>query len=97
MKKKRYYGTRILWGIMGILGLMLGSCTSKSGSSVKEGEVSGKIVVLTHRTDWVNTKFQDYKKAFNAKYPKVEVEFEAITDYEGTVRTRMSTKEYGDV
>lgn len=97
MKRKLSQGSRILLGILGILGLVLGSCTGKTGSSAKEGEIAGKIVVLTHRTDWVNTKFQDYKKAFTAKYPKVEVEFEAITDYEGTVRTRMSTKEYGDV
>lgn len=66
---------------------------AKSGS----GEISGSIIVLHHRTDWNDTKFQDYKARFNMKYPKVNVEFEAITDYAGTVRTRMSTKEYGDV
>ncbi len=60
-------------------------------------KISGKIIVLTHRTDWVDTKFQAYYKAFKAKYPDVTVEFEAITDYDGVVRTRMGTKEYGDV
>jgi ABC-type glycerol-3-phosphate transport system substrate-binding protein len=40
---------------------------------------------------------QDYVKRFNQKYPKVKVELEAVTDYAGTVRTRMSTKAYGDV
>jgi ABC-type glycerol-3-phosphate transport system substrate-binding protein len=34
---------------------------------------------------------------FNQKYPDVTVKFEAITDYEGNVAIRMSTKEYGDV
>jgi ABC-type glycerol-3-phosphate transport system substrate-binding protein len=58
---------------------------------------SGTITVLTHRTDWVDSKFKEYAAAFEAKYPKAKVEFEAITDYDGTVRTRMNTAEYGDV
>jgi ABC-type glycerol-3-phosphate transport system substrate-binding protein len=60
-------------------------------------KVAGSIVVLTHRTDWVDTKFQEYKAAFNKLYPDVNVEFEAIADFNGVVRTRMGTKEYGDV
>lgn len=59
--------------------------------------ISGEITVLTQRTDIVNTIFQDYKKKFEAKYPGTTVKFEAITDYEGEVRIRMNTKEYGDV
>lgn len=65
--------------------------------TANSGKISGTIIVLTHRTDWVDTKFQDYKKAFEAKYPGTNVEFEAITDFNGVVRTRMGTKEYGDV
>lgn len=61
------------------------------------GKISGDIVVLTHRTDWVDTYFQKYKKAFNARYPDVQIEFEAVADYDTTVRTRMNTKEFGDV
>jgi raffinose/stachyose/melibiose transport system substrate-binding protein len=59
--------------------------------------VSGSITVLTHRTDIVDTLLADYVKRFNQVYPNVNVEFEAITDYDTTVRTRMNTKEYGDV
>jgi len=66
-----------------------------AGSSAKK--IEGSIVVLHHRTDWNDTKFQEYKAKFNEKYPDVDIEFEAITDYAGTVRTRMSTKAYGDV
>lgn len=58
---------------------------------------SGKITVLTHRSDWVDTKMLEYVKAFNLEYPDIEVEFEAPTDYAGVTRTRMSTKSYGDV
>ncbi len=60
-------------------------------------EPAGTITVLHHRTDWNDTKFVEYRDRFNQKYPNVKVEFEAITEYAGVVRTRMSTKEYGDV
>jgi raffinose/stachyose/melibiose transport system substrate-binding protein len=58
---------------------------------------SGDILVLTNRTDLVDTKFKEYKAAFEAKYPEVKVTFEALTDYEGEVKTRMNTEDYGDV
>lgn len=57
----------------------------------------GDITVLTNRTDLIDTAFKEYKSKFEAKYPKVKVKFEAITDYEGEVRIRMNTKDYGDV
>lgn len=62
-----------------------------------EGEIGGTITVITNRTDLVDTKFADYKKAFEEKYPGTEVKFEAITDYEGDIAIRMQTEEYGDV
>ena len=78
--------------------LLFTSCGEKKAEdNTIFGEVKGKIIVLTNRTDIVDTKLQDYKMGFELLYPNASVEFEAITDYEGTVRTRMSTKEYGDV
>jgi len=68
----------------------------KDSAGTSSGEVSGKIVVLHHRTD-AEALFASYAERFKAIYPNVTIEFEAITDYAGTVRTRMSTKEYGDV
>lgn len=59
--------------------------------------IAGDIIVLTQRTDIVDTVFADYKEQFEEKYPDVTVTFEAITDYEGEVSTRMSTDDYGDV
>lgn len=77
------------------VGLALAGCgNSGSGDSTT---ISGDIIVLTQRTDIVDTVFADYKKRFEAKYPDVHVTFEAITDYEGEVRIRMNTKDYGDV
>ena len=73
-----------------------GAGTGGAGGATAEAP-SGEILVLTNRTDLVDTKFQEYKKTFEAKYPQVKVKFEALTDYEGEVKTRMSTKQYGDV
>ncbi|MGN0738508.1 ABC transporter substrate-binding protein [Treponema porcinum] len=83
----------------GALAVLLSGCSGKKNSSDNSinGKIQGSITVLTNRTDIVDTKLQDYKEAFEEKYPGTSVEFEAITDYEGTVRTRMSTNEYGDV
>ncbi|GAA4262494.1 ABC transporter substrate-binding protein [Dactylosporangium darangshiense] len=74
----------------------LAACGNDDGSS-GAGKIAGEITVLTQRTDIVNTVFQEYKKKFEAKYPGTSVKFEAITDYEGEVRVRMNTKNYGDV
>lgn len=75
----------------------LSGCSGNKESSGIKGKIEGKITVLTNRTDLIDTKLPEYKTAFEKKYPGTTVEFEGITDYEGTVRTRMSTDEYGDV
>ncbi|OII69583.1 ABC transporter substrate-binding protein [Streptomyces sp. CC77] len=60
--------------------------------------VSGEIKVLTQRTDLVQSgAMKRYADEFNKVYPKVKVTFEGITDYEGEVKIRMNTREYGDV
>lgn len=92
------------------LTLALGACGGRSNdapaeepgdagpaASVDPADVSGEVTVLTNRTDIVDTVFEDYKERFNEEYPDVDVTFEAITDYEGEVRIRMNTDEYGDV
>ena len=62
------------------------------------GSVSGSITVLTNRTDLnQDGTLKKYAAAFNKIYPKVKVSFQAITDYEGEVKTRMNTSNYGDV
>lgn len=80
----------------GAFALGLGACSDDKGGS-DSGAITGEISVLTQRTDIVSTIFQDYKKTFEAKYPGTTVKFEAIKDYEGEVRIRMNTKDYGDV
>ncbi|MEX1029733.1 MAG: hypothetical protein WDZ91_06770 [Paenibacillaceae bacterium] len=63
-----------------------------------EETIKGEITVLTQRTDIVDTVFkQQYLPIFNAKYPDIKVNFEAVTDYEGSVKIRMNTDDYGDL
>ncbi|NLT57250.1 MAG: carbohydrate ABC transporter substrate-binding protein [Actinomycetales bacterium] len=80
---------------------MLAACGSddeQPDQGATGSEVSGSITVLTQRTDIVDSVFKkQYLPRFNQKYPGVTVKFEAITDYEGEVRIRMNTKDYGDV
>ncbi|KMS71861.1 sugar ABC transporter substrate-binding protein [Streptomyces viridochromogenes] len=86
--------------------LLLSACTGTGGSSKgaeakapdDPSKVSGAITVLTHRTDLVQDgTMKKYAAEFNKTYPEVKVEFDAITDYEGEVKIRMNTENYGDV
>lgn len=77
--------------------LLLAGCSSTGGGSTG-GTPSGDITVLTNRTDLIKNKvYAGYVAAFNKAYPKVTVKLQGITDYEGEVTTRLSTKNYGDV
>ncbi|MBT2414241.1 carbohydrate ABC transporter substrate-binding protein [Streptomyces sp. ISL-12] len=93
-------------GSIAVLALLASACTGTGGSS--EGadaeapgdpaNVSGTITVLTHRTDLVQDgTMKKYAAEFNKTYPKVKVEFDGLTDYEGEVKIRMNTEDYGDV
>ena len=85
--------------IASLIGLTA-ACSSddSDGAKAEPGAISGDLTVLTNRTDLVEDgTFDEYAAAFTAKYPDVTVDFEGITDYEGEVRTRMNTDQYGDV
>ncbi|TPQ23452.1 ABC transporter substrate-binding protein [Streptomyces sporangiiformans] len=86
--------------------LLATACTGSGGTSKGEDaqapddpkSVSGTIKVLTHRTDLAQDgTLKKYAAEFNKTHPKVKVEFEALTDYEGEVKIRMNTENYGDV
>ncbi|MCH5672276.1 extracellular solute-binding protein [Streptomyces gilvus] len=86
--------------------LVLTACTGTGGTSkgaeakapTDPSQVSGTIKVLTQRTDLVQDgTMKKYAAAFNKTYPKVKVEFEALTNYEADVKIRMNTEDYGDV
>ncbi|WP_243231056.1 ABC transporter substrate-binding protein [Microbacterium sp. CIAB417] len=63
-----------------------------------DGDVKGEVKFVTWRTDLIQDgTFDKYAEEFHAKYPDATVTFEGITDYEGELRTRLSTENYGDV
>ena len=75
-----------------------GPAGSSAASASQVANVSGSITVLTNRTDLdQDGTLKKYAAAFNKIYPNVAVKFQAITDYEGEVKTRMNTEDYGDV
>ncbi|MFF6994587.1 ABC transporter substrate-binding protein [Streptomyces sp. NPDC008313] len=72
--------------------------TDAATAPTEPGKVTGTITVLTHRTDLVKSgAMDDYAAEFRKIYPKVRVKFEGLTDYEGEVKIRMNTEDYGDV
>lgn len=101
--------TRVAAGLAATLALTLAACGS-GGDTTADGATegqdpatceapSGDLVVLTWRTDLVEDgTFDEYVEAFKAANPEIgKVEIQGITDYEGEVKTRMSTTDYGDV
>ncbi|PUB20814.1 carbohydrate ABC transporter substrate-binding protein (CUT1 family) [Promicromonospora sp. AC04] len=81
-----------------VAALVLGACSGGSDDGGGEGDgPSGTITVLTNRTDIVDTVLEDYVAEFQKTYPAVDVEFEALTDYEGDVTVRLNSGDYGDV
>lgn len=60
-------------------------------------DITATIKVLTDRTDIVDTTYQDYVKQFNQIYPNITVQYEAVTDYENSVKLRLTTGDWGDI
>ncbi|MEU2061281.1 ABC transporter substrate-binding protein [Streptomyces sp. NPDC013455] len=104
-KKTTLPGRRWRGGLLAVAVLTVAGCSGGGPVSGEAAEApadpadaSGTIKVLTHRTDLVqNGTMARYAKEFNKTYPEVTVKFEALTDYEGEVRIRMNTDDYGDV
>ena len=90
-------------GIFATTSLILAGCAGTTSEPTESEAASGEgicesITVLTNRTDIVDTVFNaEYAPAFAAANNGTQVNFEAITDYEGEVAIRMNTTEYGDV
>lgn len=81
--------------------LLLTSCSGGGGddaSNAIDGDVTGEVTFVTWRTDLIQDgTFDGYATKFHEKYPDATVKFEGITDYEGELKTRLSTSNYGDV
>lgn len=75
-----------------------GSSSAPATAAADPSTVSGDITVLTNRTDLIGDgTLKKYAADFKKLYPKVNVTFQGLTDYEGEVKIRMNTKNYGDV
>lgn len=73
-----------------------GEKKGEEAATAKKGDIV--LTVITQRTDLAATVFPEYAKKFIEANPEVkEVLFEAPDDYEGSIKTRMNTKDYGDV
>ncbi len=85
------------------------SSAASSDSSYKSIElgttgkdITATIKVLTNRTDMMQDtysgkKLKDYVADFNALYPNITVEYEALSDYEGDSLLRLQGGDWGDV
>lgn len=76
--------------------------TASSSESTNSGgadtSLSGKLKVLTHRTDFVNDgTLEKYAKKFKEIYPNASIEFEGLTNYATDIKVRLTTGEAGDV
>ncbi|NLO08414.1 MAG: carbohydrate ABC transporter substrate-binding protein [Clostridiales bacterium] len=60
-------------------------------------DITADLKFLTHRTDIVDTRFQDYIAEFQKLYPNVTITYEAITDYAEDVTIRLTTGDWGDI
>jgi ABC-type glycerol-3-phosphate transport system substrate-binding protein len=99
-KKKTLAGAFLTAAMLTVAGCNGGGAASTETAAAPAGpdDAFGEIKVLTHRTDLVQSGAMDaYAAEFNKIYPDVKVKFEALTDYEGEVRIRMNTENYGDV
>lgn len=62
-----------------------------------ESDIKGDLVFLTNRTDMIDKQYVDYEKAFETKYPGVDLRFEAITDYDKNLKIRIASGDFPDV
>ncbi|WP_433943843.1 ABC transporter substrate-binding protein [Paenibacillus sp. SN-8-1] len=71
--------------------------TESTGTTATGKDLKGDITVITQKTDIVDTVFKDYAKKFNEEYPNINVKFQGLSDYEGQIKVRMNSSDYGDV
>lgn len=75
-----------------------GTASESPSESPAVAELSGKLKILTHRTDLIDDgTMEKYAEAFKAKFPNAELEFEGMTNYANDIKVRLTTGEAGDV
>jgi raffinose/stachyose/melibiose transport system substrate-binding protein len=97
MKKRKILA--VLLAITTATGLLAG-CGQNKISDETDKQVSvdkQKIVVATNRTDIVDTKLKQMADQFMVDHPDIEVVFEAVKDYDSTIRVRVAGGEAPDI
>ncbi|HTG71352.1 MAG TPA: extracellular solute-binding protein, partial [Candidatus Udaeobacter sp.] len=69
----------------------------ENGGTEEAAKITGDVVFLTNRTDMIDKQYADYEKRFEEKYPGVDLKFEAITDYDKTLKIRIASGDFPDV
>lgn len=61
-------------------------------------DLTATIKILTDRTDIVDEVYMGkYVPLFNELYPNITVEYEAVSDYENSLKLRLTTGDWGDI
>lgn len=60
-------------------------------------DITATVKILTNRTDIVDTTYAQYAATFKELYPNITVEYEAVTDYEESLKLRLTTGDWGDI
>ena len=60
-------------------------------------DITATVKILTNRTDIVDTTYAGYAAKFKELYPNITVEYEAVTDYEESLKLRLTTGDWGDI
>lgn len=79
-----------------------GSSDTDNFAEMKLGEtnknIKADLKVISNRTDRVKDgTFDKYVKDFQKMYPNVTIKFEGLTNYSDDIKTRMQTKNWGDI
>lgn len=85
-------------GVATIAATAVGLSACSNGGSSKDSATSGQITFINNHTDWQHDgTWKKMIAQFNKKYPNIKVNIQTLTDYEGGIKTRMNSKNYGDV
>jgi ABC-type glycerol-3-phosphate transport system substrate-binding protein len=60
-------------------------------------DIKADLKFITHRTDLIDTTYQDYVKEFQKMYPGITITYEGITNYADDIITRLTTGDWGDI
>ncbi len=82
-----------------MLAAMVAASSLATGIAHAQAEVKGEITFYTNRTDLVEAGvYERYTEMFREKYPEVtDVKVIGFADYQGGLRPRMNTGDYGDI